>query len=98
MSLIELNPDFSKVLKQLIRIADAFEQFLLLQFNYDSAIARAQKSALGGGMERIGPQDVTYSTNEQTAELELRAAKKGLEDIRDEPESDDPEDEMVSYS
>jgi len=73
MALIEITPDLKRATKELRRIADALEAYLLLQFSY-----RAQpppKSELEG--EEAGQP--LYSTDEDTLKRELEEARREIE-------------------
>lgn len=72
MAWIEVSPDLKRATKELRRIADALEAYLLLTHNY-----RAQpptKDELAGE-----PPDVQYASNEDTLQRELEEARREIE-------------------
>jgi hypothetical protein len=80
MSLIEINPDFTRLLVELRRIADALEGILL--HGYGVRTTPVDKSELRGE-----PPDVTYSDDESTARRELDEARKRVE-VDDSPDAE----------
>ena len=76
MSLIEINPDFKLLLKELRRIATALEAHLL--YAYDYRTRPVESSELGGE----GPS-ADYSSNELTMKHEFEVAVGRVEKNED---------------
>lgn len=71
MALIDINPDFKRVVAQLKRIADALETLLRLQFAYVTTPPKRT--------EPMEEEDVSYASNEDTLKRELEEARREIE-------------------
>lgn len=77
MALIEINPDFKLLLRELRRIAAALEMHLQLAFGYRTQ--PPSRAELRGE-----PADVQYSTDEATMLREAEEARREIEHDEDE--------------
>ena len=82
MSLIELHPDLKETNRQLKRIADAMEQFLVEQFGAQPAPSRASEPA--------NEMDVTYADDSETVKREI------LTDVGRLPKHPEDEDDKAA--
>jgi hypothetical protein len=82
MSLIELHPDLKETNRQLKRIADALEQFLVEQFGAQVAPLKPSDPA--------DERDVTYADDSETVKREI------LTDIGKLPKNPEDDDERAT--
>lgn len=76
MSLIEINPDFKVLIKELRRIAVSLERLLILQYGWRQEAV--QPKELEGETA-----DVSYATDEETMKRELDIARGLVRDTID---------------
>lgn len=80
MSLIELHPDVSELVKQSRRIADALEQLLIQAYGYHTVAPKADKSG--------EPASVDYTDDMAGVKHELEQALESRKDRQDDDEED----------